>query len=174
MKMMSTRDLSGEEVICVLSDCEQYRLCLTYRWSKSPALYVWMLNPSKADHVIRDPTVRGLIKRARAWGYGGLVIINLFSFRATQPSDMKAAADPIGLENDLTIMAVLKEAADNGSPVIAGWGRHGSFMDRDRGAKALAKRMGVKLMVLEINDDGSPKHPLYILHEVRPRVWDEA
>src|SRR4051812_14962809 len=42
-----------------------------------------MLNPSTADETSDDPTVASCTRRARAWGYGGLVVTNLFAFRAT-------------------------------------------------------------------------------------------
>ncbi|MES2137565.1 MAG: DUF1643 domain-containing protein [Pseudomonadota bacterium] len=53
-----------------------------------------MLNPSTADAVQDDPTIRRCIGFAKAWGKGGIVVINLFAFRATNPKDMLAAADP--------------------------------------------------------------------------------
>ncbi len=47
---------------------------------------VWvMLNPSTADHVHDDPTIRRCMGFARAWGYGGIAVVNLYAWRATDP-----------------------------------------------------------------------------------------
>ena len=58
------------------------------------------LNPSTADEVTDDPTVRRCINYAKAWGYAGLCMTNLFAYRATDPVVMKAVAEPIGPDND--------------------------------------------------------------------------
>ncbi len=48
---------------------------------------------------------------------------NLFAFRATKPSVMKASNDPIGEENNKW----LRELANEVSIVIAAWGNDGSY-----------------------------------------------
>lgn len=76
------------------------------------------LNPSTADDKIDDPTIRRCINFAQSWGYGGLCVTNLFAFRATLPSNMKSAKDPIGPENDKSPIAHAKDARI----VVAAWG----------------------------------------------------
>jgi len=49
-----------------------------------------MLNPSTADDTIDDATIRRCVGFAKRWGYSGIVVTNLFAYRATQPSDLKA------------------------------------------------------------------------------------
>ena len=72
----------------VLSPCWTYRYELTRRWSSRPLVGWVMLNPSTADAEADDPTVRRCVRFANAWGYGGLVIRNLFALRATDPSEL--------------------------------------------------------------------------------------
>ncbi|WP_419827677.1 DUF1643 domain-containing protein [Sphingomonas sp.] len=171
MRHFSRTDLSGITCSASFSDCEAYRYLLTWRWSPSPLLVAWMLNPSTATHERLDPTISGLVSRARAWGQGGVRVINLFAFRATQPADMRRVIDPIGPDNDAVTLGVLTRAARNGEPVICAWGNHGQHLARDRAAVALASRAGADLRALAVNGNGSPKHPLYIPHCVTPQPW---
>ncbi len=164
-------DLSGMHCSASFSPCDRYRYLLTWRWSDEPLLVAWMLNPSTATHEKLDPTIAGLVSRARAWGRGGVRVINLFAFRATKPADMKAAADPVGTYNDHVTGDVLLSAALLGDEVICGWGAHGKHRGRDRAAAELARRAGVQLRCLATNRDGSPQHPLYIAHATTPQPW---
>ncbi|WP_296540155.1 DUF1643 domain-containing protein [Rhizorhabdus sp.] len=174
MKLLSRTDLSGMECRALFSECEAYRYTLTWRWARDPLLIAWMLNPSTATHEALDNTVSGLIKRARVWGLGGVRVINLFAFRATEPADMKRAKDPVGPENDRCTLEILREAKADGDRVVCAWGAHGKHKGRDKAALGLAAGVGIQLHAFQINDDGSPKHPLYIAHEVEPQLWRMA
>lgn len=164
-------DLSGMRCSASFSDCEAYRYLLTWRWSDAPLLVAWMLNPSTATHEVLDPTIAGLVTRARAWGRGGVRVINLFAYRATDPAEMKRRADPVGPHNDYVTMQVLDSEALLGGEVICGWGAHGGHMGRDAAAVALARRADARLACLDTIKNGSPKHPLYIAHALTPRPW---
>lgn len=147
----------------VLSDCGCYRYTLTREWNGSlPALTFIMLNPSTADATLDDPTIRRCIGFARARGFGGLRVLNLFAFRATDPAEMKAAPDPVGPDNDEHLREMFLAAAKVGVPIIAAWGAHGGHMDRESAVRALAAECGVTLMCLGATKDGHPRHPLYV------------
>lgn len=146
-----------------ISVCGQYRYWLTRQWGVSALLLpIIMLNPSKADADIDDPTIRRCMSFARREGFGGISVVNLFSFRATSPADMKATADPIGPRGSEAIERVLQSASIVGVPVLAAWGTHGSFRSRDEAVKLSAKGWGTKLVCLGTTKDGHPKHPLYV------------
>lgn len=113
------------------------------------------LNPSTADETADDPTIRRCVAFAKRWGYGGLVMLNLFAFRATDPRDMRSAASPVGPENDDHLRAVAAEAA----LVVAAWGVGGSYFGRDFRVRRL---MGDGLMALGFTKSGQPRHPLYV------------
>ncbi|RLA42597.1 MAG: hypothetical protein DRR42_23140 [Gammaproteobacteria bacterium] len=137
-----------------LSACRTYRYSLWRTWDESLpyALFIG-LNPSTADETTDDNTSRRCIRFASDWGYGGLCMANLFAFRATKPRDMKAAADPIGPENDRW----LKQLAGNAGIVIAAWGNSGAFLGR-----SLVVRQTIpNLHCLALNKSGEPVHPLY-------------
>src|SRR3954454_21911255 len=86
----------------VFSKCNRYRYRLDRIWDEArPPLAFGMLNPSTADHERNDATIERCERRARALGFGSLIVWNLFAFRSTKPSTLKAQDDPIGPKNDL-------------------------------------------------------------------------
>jgi hypothetical protein len=83
-----------------------------------------MLNPSTATEVQNDPTVERCERRARALGFGAFRVLNIFAWRATDPRDMRAAADPVGPENDAAILDSLPWATASsapGAPMVRIW-----------------------------------------------------
>lgn len=138
-----------------ISECGCYRYELRRRWSQGDQLVAFIgLNPSTADANNDDPTLRRCIDFARRWGCDGLVMVNLFAYRATEPKVMKVADDPIGPENN----AVLCRVANECSLVVACWGHHGSHMGRDRDVMVLLD----SLLCMGLTKDGHPRHPLYM------------
>ena len=111
------------------------------------------LNPSTADETKNDPTITRCINYAKSWGYGGLCMVNLFAFRATQPRDMMASKQPIGPDNDDWI----NKLSDAAGVVVAAWGNDGTHLDRSN----IIVKMIPDLMCLKMNKTGEPAHPLY-------------
>jgi hypothetical protein len=136
------------------SDCRKYRYALSRTWDgkKKTVLFIG-LNPSTADENIDDPTIRRCINYAQNWGYGSLLMVNLFAYRATIPTELKNVKNPIGNDNDLHITELLKKA----DLAVATWGNEGSLLNRDKDVKKIIP----KLMCLKINKSGQPAHPLY-------------
>jgi len=122
-----------------------------------------MLNPSTADEVKLDPTCSRARDYAERWGYGALIVTNVFGWRATDPDDMKAAADPVGPGNDAAIVRAASESAI----VVCAWGNHGAFLERSSRVRALLN--GKKLFALRVNANGEPAHPLYLPGSLEPR-----
>lgn len=146
----------------IFSPDREHRYCLFRNWSKDP--FDWPkvafigLNPSTADESFNDPTVTRCIGFAKRWGYGGMVMLNAFAYRATDPNVMKAHADPIGPENDEYILRVV----DYCDMVVLCWGVHGSHIGRDAHMGDLLHSFRDKLHCLGKTKGGSPKHPLYL------------
>lgn len=149
------------------SVCRAYRYALWRTWdaSKGYAMFVG-LNPSTADESVDDPTIRRCVAYAKDWGYGGLCMANLFAFRATQPDDMRNAADPIGPRND----EWLKDCSEKSMVVVAAWGTHGTFMGRNDSVR----KMIPKLHYLRLTKDGHPGHPLYLPKSLTPILWSQS
>lgn len=139
----------------VFSPCQTYRYLLVRRWQPGLPLVVFIgLNPSTADDVCNDPTIRRCMSFARSWGYGGVGMINLFAFRATQPSDMKRAVDPVGPANDAWIRCVTHDAY----VVVAAWGTQGGFRARCCEVAGWVEN----LYCLGLTKAGYPRHPLFV------------
>jgi hypothetical protein len=144
----------------------RYRYMLSREWDKSaPRLMVVGLNPSTADEYALDPTLRRVREFAKRWGMGGFVMTNLFGFRATKPRDMIAADDPVGPMNDHWLEHLAKDAG----LVLAAWGAHGGFLNRDKHVLELLTAVrGSPPVCLGTTAKGFPRHPLYIKGDTQP------
>jgi hypothetical protein len=148
------------------SPCGTYRYRLWRTWDeRQPTLNWIMLNPSTADAVANDPTIERCQRRAKLWDFGGIVVTNIFAFRSTFPDTMKAAADPVGPDND----GYLLQAAQTCSQVICAWGNHGAHRGRSKEVRELLKFW--RLWVLKVGMTGEPVHPLYQAYDVKPVEW---
>ena len=163
---------------CILSPCEEYRYLLMHEWDANEGLVNFiMLNPSTATEAVNDPTMNRCITRAKLWGYGGLIVTNLFAFRATDPKELQKTAKPIehapGFNENA--LATAAQACDS---VICAWGNHGELFKRGMAVKNKIKMLlddinpplaepsrARGMYQLGINSGGQPKHPLYISHQ---------
>lgn len=114
------------------------------------------LNPSTATAEANDPTITREIGFARSWGHRHLWKCNAFGFRATDPDNMMAAADPVGPFNDKYIF----EAAALADRIVICWGNGGAF--QKRGEAVLELLLGFQLWHFGKTKIGEPKHPLYL------------
>lgn len=145
----------------VISTCGRYRYLLMRQVGPGPRTATFiMLNPSTADATNDDPTIRRCIGFARQWGCGRLAVLNLFGFRATDPADLKRAADPVGPENKDWFDRTLR--ADHDGPVVCAWGVHGDHMGQDRVVFGWFDGYDIRPLALGLTRDGHPRHPLYL------------
>lgn len=153
----------------VFSECMKYRYKLWRIWDRdSPYILFLMLNPSTADEMKNDPTVERCERRAREYGYGGIHVCNLFAYRSPSPSVMKSVMDPVGPENDRSIMDVAKDA----SMVVCAWGMHGTHINRSANVRGMLACRGILLHYLRITK-GKPWHPLYVTYSEMPKEWNQ-
>ena len=135
-----------------------YRYTLSRTWdSTKPTVLFIGLNPSIADENIDDPTVTRCINFAKDWGYGTLLMANLFAFRSTYPKEIYLIDDPIGKDNDHYILECVKQS----DLIIACWGNNGTYMDREK----IIKELVPNLYCLQKNKNGTPHHPLRLSRE---------
>lgn len=147
----------------IISDCGKYRFQLWRIWDETKPLVLWIMhNPSKADHINDDPTIRRVIKFAKSWGYGGLYVGNLFPYRATKPDELKAI-DDIELKcnpenyrhvqemyNKCELRILAYGNSFNGEGFIMDWEGKGEFH------------------YLKLTKKGFPCHPLYLNSNLLP------
>lgn len=168
------KDLAGGTAAAVFDPAREYRYLLTRIWdpTRPPAVFV-MLNPSTADAMDDDPTIRRLAGPngfARRMGAGGLVVVNLFALRSTDPRALRHHPDPVGPLND----AFIRQATTNASAVVVAWGAAG--VEHERGPRvtdALAGR-GVALQCLGTTSTGQPRHPLYLPKDAVLETYEAA
>lgn len=148
------------------SDDRRYRYTLSRIWKPGkPYTNFVGLNPSTADANFDDPTIRRCIRFAGDWGCGGMVMTNLFAFRATDPFEMKAAREPVGgADNDEWIARIARDAGI----VVAAWGVHGTHLGR---AQEVLQMVDAAWHVLGLTKKGFPKHPLYLPSITKPVLW---
>src|SRR5262249_29397933 len=145
------------------SSCRTWRYWLSRSWRPlgllpERQLVVIGLNPSTADETVDDPTIRRLIGYAKDWGYDGILMLNAFAFRATDPKELRTTvADPVGADNDDVIRTNCRSAK-----VLCAWGKHARYLDREKRVLELLHDVGADTFCLGTNLDGTPKHPLYL------------
>lgn len=141
-------------------------------WDREPLKFVAFigLNPSTADETQNDPTVTRCINYARHWGFDGMVMLNIFGYRATDPREMKKHPEPIGEENNLIIIEICIIA----SMVVCCWGNHGAHNNRaDKVLQFLGNKNIKNVYHLGLTKQGQPKHPLYLRADLEPVKWGD-
>lgn len=137
-----------------LSRCRRYRYALWRTWDESLGRVMFIgLNPSTADEKHDDPTLVRCMNFARDWGYGGVIMANLFAYRATDPAQLGRVEDPVGPRNSYWLRRLAGESALR----VAAWGNDGRLLRRSQ----VATRNIAGLHCLSINKSGEPAHPLY-------------
>jgi hypothetical protein len=170
------KKLTGEQLtllpalkpVAEFSPCRRYRYTLWRTWGDQSRYAMFIcLNPSTADEVQDDPTVRRCIRYSQSWGYGAFCMTNLFGFRATDPRVMFAEVDPVGADNDQHLLDVAAQA----SVIVAAWGNHGIHQNRAQQVTEMLGAAGFKLHYLQLTQAKQPGHPLYLKKDLQPTRW---
>lgn len=156
----------------------RYRYRFFWYWDAArPPLGFVMLNPSDGGSIVNgevtvDPTLRVCRGRAQLLRkYGGIEVGNLYSWVATNPDDLRMAADPIGPEND----EYLKRLAFTCPDIVLAWGNHA---EPERAAAVvrilLAGQVKPQLWYLKLTGAGQPHHPLRLGYDIPLKPWPVA
>lgn len=154
--------------------------CGTYRWRLDrpnlrvgPAVAIFGVNPSTADAVVNDATIRRDLGFAELLGWGHLIKLNKFAFRAKEVKDLRALtlAEAVGAQNDDHIRDALREA----EIVIYAWGPLAKLPERLRKrwlkVHEIVVNAGHKPLCFGIAKDGHPRHTLMLSYETPLQNW---
>lgn len=162
----------------VLSACGRYRYELRRVWDGvKPRLYVGCLNPSTADATTDDHTVRKLVGFAERLDLGGLVLWNLYAFRATDPRELWRyeieRGDVVGPETDGHLARIFAEAAsDPGARFVVAWGDNENLPRVDRVCDLIvAAGLIIRVQSWGHTRHGSPRHPSRIAYATPLTPW---
>jgi len=148
----------------IFSPCRKYRYSLSRIWKpERPYCLFVALNPSTADENIDDSTIRRCIRFSFDWGYGGMVMTNIFAYRSTDPAGLKIPDDPIGPEND----SFIKKLSFSAGITVCAWGIHGNYLSRGKTVLSFLKDPHY----LKLTKDGTPNHPLYLKANLKPKLY---
>lgn len=138
------------------SSCRNYRYSLWRIWDiDKPKVMFIGLNPSTANENSNDPTIRRVIGFAKAWGYGGVYMMNCWAYIATKPTDLKI--NPMSTEwNDNMLTVISSRCKD----VVFAWGNFKIVTQTGRDKVLMEMFPNAKALI--VNKDGSPRHPLYV------------
>ena len=152
----------------IISECGTYRYSLARIWERGRKLVLFVgLNPSTADAYSDDPTIRRCVGFAQSWGFGGLIMCNMFTFRCTDPEEIPATANlngPLWLPSIMTCCLCCDLA-------ICCWGAHRLAARQYDFANLIEKLMHKRPSCLGLTKNGSPKHPLYLRKDCQPILF---
>lgn len=159
----------------IISQCGKYRYRLERElWGNGGhgQTTVIMVNPSTADAVENDATIRKLIGFRNLYGWGNLIVGNLFAYRATDVRELAKVADPVGPDNGYRLAEIFLDAQQ----VIFAWGPTAKLpkrlRDRWREVHSLARKMHCQPMSIGAPaKDGQPCHPLMLPYSTPLQPW---
>lgn len=150
----------------IISPDKLYRYSLIRNWNplEKEILFIG-INPSTADANVDDATIRRLKEFAKVYKYGGLRIHNLYAFRTEDCSQLKEAKDPFGEHN----WDFLLKYRNKLKTVVFMWGNNKKDINdiRHRVIEAYPNAL-----CFGHNQDGSPKHPLFLSGETKLIRYD--
>jgi len=159
----------------VISPCGRYRYTLRrdidgVQKSRNPIVFVGV-NPSTADADTDDATIRKLKGFCQRFGVGEFVIVNLFSYRATDVRELALCSDTKGPDHDYYVRSAFGQAGC----IVPMWGDQTKLPlalrgEIDRMTK-LIKSMGVPVYAFGRTKLGDPMHPLMLPYSTRLQTW---
>jgi len=129
------------------------------------------VNPSTADAIENDATIRKDIGFGRRLGWRRIIKGNKFGWRATDVRELARVADPIGRETDRHLEQIMRDA----DLVVACWGPLAKLparlRNRWRDVAAIAEAVGKPLYCFGTAGDGQPLHTLMLPYSTPLQLW---
>lgn len=154
------------------SPCRSFRYALWRHWEwlghANCVMFVG-LNPSKADELKNDTTISKCIGFAKRWGYGGIYMLNLYAYCATDPGEMVRASDPVGPGNDEALAYYRSRVG----LIVGAWGDAVPLRFRpvvrfkSRIKEVMDCLGGQPIHCLGRTQSGEPRHPSRLAYETK-------
>jgi hypothetical protein len=182
----------------------KYRYELSRVWDYTlPTLYWVCLNPSIADAIKGDHTIKKIITFSQKNGYGRCTVLNLFAYIATHPKDLLMAdsmgIDVVGPANDWYLRRAATDIQSSvptragwshktGSSVVFAWGatvdalEKSDLYDRSSGVVDMFTTqksaegwsdLPKRTYYLTLTNNGHPGHPLRLAYSTPLKEWKE-
>lgn len=146
----------------VMSEDGHYRFWLGRAWDESLPTITWiMANPSTADAEKDDPTLKRIIKFSQSWGFGRLIVVNLFPFRSSRPAEclkwfkIEKSSDGSMLQVNRIYLA---RATERSQKILLAWGAAGEW--HPGYTRVIVQALRDKAYCLATTKSGQPMHPL--------------
>ena len=149
----------------IISDCGKYRYALSRGCDINYIPFV-MLNPSTADAMEDDPTIRRCCGFAERFGYTGILVLNLYAYRATDPKELRK----LSLEEAMGPEYFEYWSWIAGRKIICGWGNNADKRVVEYFWQ-FCQDNGVKTYCLGVTKTNAPKHPLYLKADTQLQEW---
>lgn len=162
----------GEPIVRTALIEGNYRRWLMRRWGPGPSVFWGMHNPSDASASRDDPTLWSIMGFSFRWGFGGLVVGNVYPIITSSPQacrrwrasidDEKVDPDRTGREAWIRNAYDCAELLKKCDLHMAAWGNGVDPDDLALWLEMITGESGIKpeWHCLGTNADGSPKHPL--------------
>lgn len=148
----------------------RYRFALWRKWGRGEIVNFVMLNPSKADEKTNDPTVKKCIGFAKTWGFGSVLITNLFPIRSTDPTRLR---EPGAFSRFNT--GYVRMGVEASQCVVLAWGASVEFaLERDVALSSLASVLSehsARPLCLGVTNNGHPRHPVRLAYATMIEEW---
>lgn len=145
----------------VFDHTRSYRFLLWRFWDERPRMLFVGLNPSTANELNEDPTIRRLCGFAQKWGYGGLYACNLYAYISSIP-EVLDRVEAIHKGN----YPAIKMATSLSNLTVVGWGDGIKHVPNGHTvAKHVREEYLNSPMCFGLTKEGNPKHPLYLNSE---------
>ena len=156
------------ESYAIHSDCCNYRYFLSRTWNTDdPVLMFIMLNPSKATVLKSDMTVTLCTNRAVIGGYGGIWVLNIFAYMATDPRGLGQAETPTDPRNDAIIRQKVGLIGER-DKIVCAWGYRGRLKGRGNAVRRILRESTncplYHLGQPDLPQESHPPHPKPVLH----------
>lgn len=147
----------------------RYHFEKTWDNNKPPLQFV-MLNPSHGSHDKKDHTLGKITNMAKANGYGGVHVSNLYAYRARNPNELNNTTN----KGDVDLSRFLSKKAKD---VVVAWGSGGEVKDKDGHANRINEvlkqlgSLGKNVYHLNRTKSGQPVHPAYQKSDTKFKKW---